>query len=384
MIHQTPLHRSLQGQWSDHFQSGVNAHFQNSMAEKRICDLQDAMRMMLVHAKHCWPKAVNVHLWLYALCTANEIHANTQRVVGQTPIEKLSDGATATSPRHFHPFGCPVNVLNDHMQAGIKGPKWEEHARVGVYLGNSPIHACNITLVLSTETRLVSHQFYVQFDDLFETVQSAHMNIHWDKATEFSQGQSQDTAQQPPIPDTYFLPQAECDSKDTLTQETEVEVFSIKQTFNLPQRKMGSMTDVQLLTHEQMLKQSNIRSDNTQSLDGEPVLQHNTKCNDNPSTATGTTGSNNTSQPSSAQQSSTVNTTPRNNPATEPTATQLRTRIIRLLEQFRNNVPFIAQAWDTIWEVHNFEIQQKLQDPIVFTVTSNPDTMYYSNVKAPD
>ena len=89
--------------------SKVNAHFQKSMAEKRIHDFQDAARMMLVHAKHHWPKAVNdVHLWPYALC----------------------------------------------MQAGIKRPKWEECARVGMYLGNSPMHACNIALVLNTETRL--------------------------------------------------------------------------------------------------------------------------------------------------------------------------------------------------------------------------------------
>ena len=91
--------------------------------------------------------------------------------MGKSPIEMFSDGAAATSPKHFHSFGCPVYVLNDHMQAGIKGPKWEEHARVlGVYLGNSAIHACNIALVLNTETGLASPQFHVQFNDLFKTV----------------------------------------------------------------------------------------------------------------------------------------------------------------------------------------------------------------------
>jgi hypothetical protein len=35
--------------------SGVNAHFQNALAEKRIRDLQDSARTMLVHAKHRWP-----------------------------------------------------------------------------------------------------------------------------------------------------------------------------------------------------------------------------------------------------------------------------------------------------------------------------------------
>jgi len=33
---------------------GVNAHFQNGVAEKRICDLQDQVRTMLLHAQcHC-------------------------------------------------------------------------------------------------------------------------------------------------------------------------------------------------------------------------------------------------------------------------------------------------------------------------------------------
>ena len=43
-------------------------------------------------------------------------------------------------------------------------------------------------------------------------------------------------------------------------------------------------------------------------------------------------------QPSSAQWSSTVNTTPRNNLAMEPTPMQMRTRIIKPLEWFRNGL----------------------------------------------
>ena len=93
--------------------SGVNAHFQNSIAEKRIHNLQDAAHMMLVHAKHHWPNTINAHLWPYALCTANNIHANTPRADGQAPIEVFSAGAAAASLRHYHPFRCPVYVLND-------------------------------------------------------------------------------------------------------------------------------------------------------------------------------------------------------------------------------------------------------------------------------
>ena len=38
-----------------------------------------------------------------------------------------------------------------------------------------------------------------------------------------------------------------------------------------------------------------------------------------------------------------------------------------------------------MWEIHDFKIQEQLQDPIAFTATSNPDTMYYSDaLRAPD
>jgi hypothetical protein len=45
----------------------VNAHHQNGKAEKKIRDLQDAARTMLLHAKQRWPNAVTTHLWPYAI-----------------------------------------------------------------------------------------------------------------------------------------------------------------------------------------------------------------------------------------------------------------------------------------------------------------------------
>jgi hypothetical protein len=106
--------------------SGVNAHFQNALAEKRIRDLQDSARTMLVHAKHRWPAAINSHLWPYALRAANEIHMHTPHSAGKAPIELFSQFESATDPKHFHPFGCPVYVLSDTMQRNGKGSKWQE------------------------------------------------------------------------------------------------------------------------------------------------------------------------------------------------------------------------------------------------------------------
>ena len=48
------------------------------------------------------------------------------------------------------------------------GPsKWEQRARIGIYLGHSPFHAGSVALVLNPRTGLVSPQFHVVFDDNF-------------------------------------------------------------------------------------------------------------------------------------------------------------------------------------------------------------------------
>ncbi len=49
---------------------GVNAHFQNGIAERAIRDLSESAQNQLLHAKQCWPQAVSTALWPYALCSA--------------------------------------------------------------------------------------------------------------------------------------------------------------------------------------------------------------------------------------------------------------------------------------------------------------------------
>ena len=49
-------------------------------------------------------------------------------------------------------------------------PKWEVKIRAGFYLGNSPFHAKNMSLVLNLLTRHIGPQYNVAFDDDFMTV----------------------------------------------------------------------------------------------------------------------------------------------------------------------------------------------------------------------
>ena len=166
---------------------GVNAHFQNGMAEKRIRDLQDQTTTLLMHAEAKWPDVITANLWPYALREANEaLNATPNKVTGKIANQMFAHSDAPTVLRHFHPFGCPVYVLNDKLAAGKSIPKWHKRARMGVYLGRSPNHAQSVALVLNLATGLVSPQFHLKFDDLFETVkgQLTYPNT-WKSATHF-------------------------------------------------------------------------------------------------------------------------------------------------------------------------------------------------------
>ena len=132
---------------------GVGAHHQNGVAERRIRDLTEHSRTMLLHASHRWPKSINVHLWPYALRLAAHIRNHIPRETeGGTPIQDFSgsDVHNKVFHKHQHTFGCPVYVLDAPLQSGLgTKPKWSERSQVGAYLGHSSNHAQSVALVLN-------------------------------------------------------------------------------------------------------------------------------------------------------------------------------------------------------------------------------------------
>ena len=156
---------------------GVNAHFQNGIAEKRIRDLQEQARKQLLHAKARWPSAIEINLWPYAIRNANDIR-NTlpDKDDGSSPLERFCGANVSPKLRHNHTFGCPVYALDNRLQASGRIPKWNKRARLGINLGTSPRHASSVTLVLNMDTGLVSPQFHLQYDDFFETVRPSAGN----------------------------------------------------------------------------------------------------------------------------------------------------------------------------------------------------------------
>jgi hypothetical protein len=67
--------------------------------------------------------------------------------------------------------------------------------RIGLNLGPNPTHACNVHLVLSLTTGVVSPQFHVRFDDFFETckygVADAGLSSTWQRLAGFKQGNNE-------------------------------------------------------------------------------------------------------------------------------------------------------------------------------------------------
>ena len=108
---------------------GVNTHFQNGIAKKRIQDLQEAMRTSLLSTLHEWPCMLSIHLWPYAMRTANEIMISTAtRYSDKSPQELFSGVNMLPKIKHFHTFACPTYILDNALQGQHYILKWQERA----------------------------------------------------------------------------------------------------------------------------------------------------------------------------------------------------------------------------------------------------------------
>jgi hypothetical protein len=150
---------------------GVNAHFQNGIAEHAIRDLSESARKQLLHTRQHWPAAVHTALWPYALRNAALMHNNLPTLEdGKSRLKLFSSIQVGAKMAHHHTFACPVFALQNALAAGSTIPKWSPRARLGLNLGQSPMHARNLHLVLNLSTGLVSPQYHCRFDDFFETM----------------------------------------------------------------------------------------------------------------------------------------------------------------------------------------------------------------------
>ena len=107
---------------------------------------------MLLHAITRWSKAVNIHLWLYALWHAcNVSNMVPDNLDGCSKLERSAQTSISSRLKNFHTFGCPVFALQNDLQNnnGSKLSKWEPIVQLGINLGLSPRHARTFTLILN-------------------------------------------------------------------------------------------------------------------------------------------------------------------------------------------------------------------------------------------
>ncbi len=145
-------------------------HFQNGIAEQAIHDLFESVHKQLLHVRARWPKAVCFALWPYAICNAAHLH-NSLPVLedGTSRLELFSSIRVGSNMKHVHTFGCPVFALQNALASGNQLPCWSPCVRLGLNLGQSPMHTRNVYLVLNLVTGCVSPQYHCPFDDFFAT-----------------------------------------------------------------------------------------------------------------------------------------------------------------------------------------------------------------------
>ncbi|KAI2496817.1 hypothetical protein MHU86_17696 [Fragilaria crotonensis] len=330
---------------------GVNAHFQNP--EKRIRDLQDQVTTMLLHAESKWPDVITANLSPYALREANEtLNATPSKVTGKVANQVFSNNDTPTMLRHYHTFGCPVYILDDNLAAGKSIPKWHRRARLGVYLGRSPNHAQSVALVLNLSTGLVSPQFHLKFDDLFETIKDHDTYPNrWKVATHFKKEKGSKTRRE-----VTSVPREE-------TQETTGGGGNDhQQPSNPPNDDTGRQAESQ--TETGVIKEEPTTIITAQS--GRPE--------------------------ESAEEVSVRKWARRHKPTTRLLESQAQARLndhaafsaTLPSQEARSNQGNDYDA-DVYHGAEEYEIQRQMADPIAFAASSDPDIMYlHEALKQPD
>ena len=92
---------------------GVNSHWQNGIAEKRIRYLTEGARKQLLHAKSIWPRAITLNLWPYCLRMQNHLRQIlVSYKTNESPMEIFSRVKCKSNLNNEHTFGCPVYSLN--------------------------------------------------------------------------------------------------------------------------------------------------------------------------------------------------------------------------------------------------------------------------------
>ncbi len=157
---------------------GVSAHFQNGIAEKRICDLSEQARKQLLHAKARWPSAIKINLWPYALCNANNIwNTIADKDDGSSPLERFC--LTDQSPPEVK---TQSHIWLSRLCTQLSPPRWQSNSQMEsksktwhqpwTFASTCKIHEPGA----ETRYRVSLATIHIQYDDFFEPVRPSSGN----------------------------------------------------------------------------------------------------------------------------------------------------------------------------------------------------------------
>ena len=135
---------------------------------------------MMLHAQHKRPEAITANLWPYAIRHAKNATTLLAHPQGLSPLQIFTGTQVQNNPKHLHPFGCPTYVLNEALRSYQRiHHKWKTRSKVGLYLGQYPLHNHAVALVLNRDSGLVSPQLNVCYDPLFTTTKKFDSSSLW-------------------------------------------------------------------------------------------------------------------------------------------------------------------------------------------------------------
>ena len=167
-----PHHKESTAKWICSCISSAGAHHSNGLAERGISIALSLARAQMHHQAIHWPEVSKPAQWplavLNSLWVANHI---PQEDTGLSPYKMFTKQKSPDSKLHnLHVWDCPASVLDKKISDGHKLPRWSPRSARCVYMGMSPKHLSVAVRVLNLDTRKITTQYHVIFDDWFQTV----------------------------------------------------------------------------------------------------------------------------------------------------------------------------------------------------------------------
>jgi len=154
--------------------SSTGAHFQNGVDERATRLVSEWARTALLPCRSSMAKSVSRPL---AFCSTLRSRYLESFTVTNTRMLLICLFYTSSpSLDHFHPFGCPVYILNRSLADRNSIPRWQPRSHLGIYLGRSPNHAKDVSLVLNLNTNYISAKYHIIYDNKFETIANSNHN----------------------------------------------------------------------------------------------------------------------------------------------------------------------------------------------------------------